>query len=191
MNRIAMISVLAASAMIATAASAVPPTAPTRSTSTGAQVGLPNIAQGPAVGGIRDGINAKFTGQKSGAIPAAGEPALSCIRLNHSIVSPRDPQSGLPTGQRMHKPLVCTVRSVSKGLIRLFSVLAANENLTSATFTLGGKDASVLKLTNAAIASIDTHTDDTGAYFDVAFVYSKIEWSKDNVIFNDNWEGRI
>jgi hypothetical protein len=26
----------------------------------------------------------------------------------HEIVSPRDPQSGLPTGKRMHKPMVIT-----------------------------------------------------------------------------------
>jgi type VI secretion system secreted protein Hcp len=28
---------------------------------------------------------------------------LPVLTANHTIVSPRDPQSGLPTGQRMHK----------------------------------------------------------------------------------------
>ena len=27
------------------------------------------------------------------------------MKIRHAITSPRDPQSGLPTGQRMHKPV--------------------------------------------------------------------------------------
>lgn len=36
-------------------------------------------------------------------------PSASTTRMkikHHTITSPRDPQSGLPTGQRMHKPFV-------------------------------------------------------------------------------------
>jgi hypothetical protein len=36
-----------------------------------------------------------------GRTPPAAEPAPA---KDHAIVSPRDPASGLPTGQRMHKP---------------------------------------------------------------------------------------
>lgn len=36
------------------------------------------------------------------AAPAAEKTAVPPVE--HKIVSPRDPQSGLPTGQRMHKP---------------------------------------------------------------------------------------
>jgi type VI secretion system secreted protein Hcp len=28
------------------------------------------------------------------------------VNVQHTIVSPRDPASGLPTGKRMHKPFV-------------------------------------------------------------------------------------
>jgi type VI secretion system secreted protein Hcp len=52
-------------------------------------------------------------GQKQGAIKGGitgkgREGAIGAIAVSHSIVSPRDPQSGLPTGKRMHNALVNT-----------------------------------------------------------------------------------
>ncbi|HNC96714.1 MAG TPA: type VI secretion system tube protein Hcp, partial [Myxococcota bacterium] len=48
-------------------------------------------------------------GQKSGEVKGSvtqkgREGKIGVIAVSHSIVSPRDPQSGLPTGQRQHKP---------------------------------------------------------------------------------------
>jgi type VI secretion system secreted protein Hcp len=51
-------------------------------------------------------------GSKQGQFKGSGKSKsnrIGVISIDHSIVSPRDPQSGLPTGQRMHKPVVFTV----------------------------------------------------------------------------------
>ena len=54
-----------------------------------------------------------ITGQKQGAIKGdvtlkGHEGAILGLALSHEIVSPRDPQSGLPSGKRMHKPMKIT-----------------------------------------------------------------------------------
>src|SRR5438046_234987 len=54
-----------------------------------------------------------LTGQKQrdikGSVTQKGrEGMIAVIAVSHEIVSPRDPQSGLPTGQRVHKPFVIT-----------------------------------------------------------------------------------
>jgi type VI secretion system secreted protein Hcp len=57
----------------------------------------------------------KVTGAKQGAfkhqntVNVAHGGDYTVVAVSHEIVSPRDPQSGLPTGQRMHKPIVVTI----------------------------------------------------------------------------------
>ena len=48
------------------------------------------------------------TGQKQGVF-SKGRP-IPVLALSHEIVSPRDPQSGLPTGRRQHMPISVTVQ---------------------------------------------------------------------------------
>jgi type VI secretion system secreted protein Hcp len=145
----------------------------------------------PEVASTRNALTARFVGQKTGAFPGPADGVLTCLKLSHSIVSPRDAASGLPTGKRMHKPLVLTVRSVSKSLLKLYSILANNENLNSVVFSLSGSDYSVLTLSNASVASIDTLSDADGLYFAIAFTYQKIRWEKDGVVFTDDWEAPV
>lgn len=144
----------------------------------------PLVADG---GALRGGASLRLKGTKSGDIPAAREAALTCVRISHSVVSPRDVASGLPTGQRQHKPLVCSIRNVSKGVLSLMQALYVNENMKTATFTFGGADTSTLTLTNANIASFDTRSDADGLYFDITFTYQKIEWTKDGTTAADDW----
>ena len=66
-----------------------------------------------------------ITGQKQGAIGP-----IQLTGLTHEVISPRDPQSGLPTGKRMHKPFVIT-KELDKSSPLLFKALTTNENLTS------------------------------------------------------------
>src|SRR3954468_6734417 len=77
-------------------------------------------------------------GQKSGPVHGSitqkgREDSIAVIAVSHSIVSPRDPQSGLPTGQRMHKPFVFT-KELDKATPILYNVLCTNENLVEAVF---------------------------------------------------------
>lgn len=156
-------------------------------------------------------------GQKQGGIKGSvtqkgREGSIEVIACHHSIVSPRDPQSGLPTGQRMHKPFT-VVKVTDKSTPPLYSALCTNENLPvvtiefwrpqlrSATGTGAEVQYYIVKLTNANIASITAMMpnveDPTPQKFDmheeVAFSYQKIEWVwKDgNIMAMDDWEARV
>jgi len=160
---------------------------------------------------------AYFKGQKSGQVKGSitqkgREDSIGVIAVSHSIVSPRDPQSGLPTGQRMHKPYVIT-KELDKATPILYNVLCTNENLTEVTFKFwtpqlkaaSGAGSEVqhytVKLTNANIASIDfrqaniRHADlvKLTEYEEIALTYQKIEWTwtDGGIMAMDDWEARV
>jgi len=152
-----------------------------------------------------------IVGQKSGQIKGGAtqkgrEGTVTVIGASHSIVSPRDPQSGLPTGKRMHKPFVIT-KEVDKSSPLLYGMLSTNENITSVTIkfwtpqitgAVGGAETQTytVKLTNASIASISFHdtndktTPDEAPKEDVSFTYQKIEWTwtDGGVDYSDTWQ---
>ena len=160
---------------------------------------------------------ADFVGQKSGHIDGSvtqkgREKTVAVIAVSHSIISPRDPQSGLPTGQRMHKPYVIT-KELDKATPILYNILCTNENISSATFKFwtpqlkaaSGVGSEVqhftVKLTNANIASYDfrmaniRHADlvKFAEYEEVALTYQKIEWTWNDggITAGDDWEARL
>jgi type VI secretion system secreted protein Hcp len=51
------------------------------------------------------------------------------IQFNHELMIPRDPQTGQPTGQRVHKPL-CFKKRYDKASPLLFQALCSGERLT-------------------------------------------------------------
>ena len=86
-----------------------------------------------------------MTGQKQGEITGSctfkGRDGTSVVvGLSHSIVSPRDPASGLPTGKRQHKPLVIT-KYIDKATPLLYNTLVMNENLTPVMLSFYRPDA--------------------------------------------------
>jgi type VI secretion system secreted protein Hcp len=156
-------------------------------------------------------------GQKQGSIKGSvtqkgREGSIAVIACNHSIVSPRDAASGLPTGKRMHKPFSVT-KVIDKATPLLYAALCTNENLPEVTIdfwrpqikTGTGTGAEVqyytVKLTNANIASITMTMPDVedpaqqklDMHEEVAFTYQKIEWIwKDgNIVAMDDWEARV
>src|SRR4029453_16747997 len=75
-----------------------------------------------------------LTGQKQGDIKGSvtqkgREGKIMVIAVNHEIVSPRDPASGLPTGKRMHKPFVIT-KELDKASPLLQNALVNNETIS-------------------------------------------------------------
>lgn len=153
------------------------------------------------------------SGQVKGSITQKGrEDSIGVIAVSHSIVSPRDPQSGLPTGRRMHKPWVFT-KELDKSSPILFNLLCTNENITSAIFNFWAPQTKVgagtgsevqnytVKLTNANIASYDfrqaniRHPDlvKFAEYEEVALTYQKIEWTwhDGNISAGDDWETQV
>jgi type VI secretion system secreted protein Hcp len=148
-------------------------------------------------------LNAYLTlkGQKTGDIKGSvvqkgREGRIAVIAVSHEIMSPRDPQSGLPTGQRMHKPFVFT-KELDRSTPLLNQILCTNENLTEAVFSVFGPgkgEGDVLlytvKLTNANIASVAMKVNADGKLVqEVALTYQKIEWTwaDGQILASDSW----
>jgi type VI secretion system secreted protein Hcp len=155
---------------------------------------------------------AQIKGQKQGAIDGdvtqkGREKTILCSALEHLCESPRDIQSGLPTGKRRYHPLRIT-KAVDGASPMLWNALVNNENLTEATFKFfRASKAGVeehfytIKLTNANIASIVTrqlnmHEMENAKIpmeEEVAFTFQKIEW--DNLASkktaSDDWEAPV
>jgi type VI secretion system secreted protein Hcp len=153
------------------------------------------------------------SGQVKGGITQKGrEDTIGVIAITHSITSPRDPQSGLPTGKRMHKPWTFT-KELDKASPVLFNMLVTNENISSATFkfwapslksgaTAGSEVQNyTVKLTNANIASLDFRQPNIrdpvlvkyAEYEEIALTYQKIEWTwtDGGLTASDDWEAAV
>ena len=126
-----------------------------------------------------------ITSQKQGAFSQ-----IPLLRISHEIISPRDPQSGLPTGKRQHKPFVIT-KELDKTSPLLLSALVTNENLTSVLIGLlrNGLPFATIKLTNANISSYVTH----GTTEAWSFTYQKITWTyvDGGITAQDDWEAPV
>ena len=155
----------------------------------------------------------RLNGQKQGQIKGSvlqktREDSIMVIAVSHSILSPRDAASGLPTGKRMHKPLVVT-KEIDKSSPLLYNMLTNNENIPTwkLEFWTPQLDAKrgvgsesqhyTIELENANIASIDfrmannKHPDlmKFAEYEEIAFTYEKITWTwKDGgIMAHDSW----
>src|SRR5689334_10466920 len=153
-------------------------------------------------------------GQKQGEIKGSvtqkgREGKIAVIAVSHEIISPRDPASGLPTGKRMHKPLVIT-KELDKSSPLLYNALVNNENIadweckfwTPQIKAVQGTGTEVqhftIKLLNANIASIhfkmanNKHPDlmKFAEYEEIAFTYQKITWTwtEGGITAEDDWE---
>ena len=158
-------------------------------------------------------VRGKKQGWIKGSVTQKGrEDSIAVIAYHHSVVSPRDPQSGLPTGQRMHKPFT-VVKNTDRATPPLYTALCTNESLPEVTVNFWepqvkaatGVGAAVqfytVKLTNAGIASITAMMpnveDPAQQSFDpqeeVAFTYQKIEWTWNDggITAVDDWEARV
>lgn len=159
----------------------------------------------------------KLTGQKTGAVKGSitqkgREDSIGVIAVSHSIISPRDAASGLPTGKRMHKPFVIT-KELDKSSPLLYNMLVTNENikdwelkfwtpqLKAATGTGTEVQHYVIKLINANIASMDfrqlhvknPETAKFAEYEEIAFTYQKIiwTWNDGGITAEDDWEAPV
>src|SRR5262245_52240291 len=137
-------------------------------------------------------IIAERQGQIRGSVLQKGrEGKILVIAVQHEIVAPRDPQSGIPTGKRMHKPMVIT-KEVDRSSPLLYSILCTNENIVEARFEFWTstpmgteKQHYTVRLTNANISTINFKMPNIRQpklqrlteYEEVSFTYEKIEWT--------------
>jgi type VI secretion system secreted protein Hcp len=150
-------------------------------------------------------LTAERHGPILGSVTQKGrEGKILVIATRHEVVAPRDPQSGLPTGQRMHKPFIVT-KELDRASPLLYSVLCANENIPEArldywTATPTGQEKQhfTVRFTNANISSIVFKMPNIGTpklarlveYEEISFTYQKIEWTWNDggITAADDWE---
>jgi len=153
------------------------------------------------------------TGQKQGKITGSviqkgREGSILVHAYNHSIISPRDPASGLPTGKRQHQPLTI-LKENDRSTPLLWSALVNNENLTSVVLNFwtvvaangAQKLTYSITLTNANISSIkdsllDNEDPALAAYpqrEEISFTYQKIQWTwtEGGITASDDWESPV
>ncbi len=152
-------------------------------------------------------------GQILGSVTQKGrEGWIEVIAVNHTIVSPRDTASGLPTGKRQHKPFVIT-KQLDKSSPLLYNALCNNENipelsvqfwtpqLAAATGMGAEKQHYTVKLTNANIAAINflmlnnknPALSQVKDMEEIHFSYKKIEWTwvDGGIMAMDDWEAPV
>jgi type VI secretion system secreted protein Hcp len=123
--------------------------------------------------------------------------------FRHEIIIPRDPQSGQPSGQRVHQPLVIT-KIFDKASPLLYAALASGERLNKVTIkwfrtSMAGTQEHYFthELEDAMIVDIRGHSpnaqDPAQAHFthmeDVEFTYRKITWTHEvaGTSGDDDW----
>jgi type VI secretion system secreted protein Hcp len=150
-------------------------------------------------------IVASKQGPIRGSVTQKGrEGKILVLAVNHEIVCPRDPASGIPTGKRVHKPLLIT-KELDRSTPLLFNVLVHNENIQSLELQFWQPSPTgverqhfTIRLTNANISAIHFKLPNTRSpklsryteYEEVAFTYQKIEWTwnEGGITTDDDWE---
>lgn len=136
----------------------------------------------------------KFTGESTDTLQKRG--MIKIPSVDHEIVVPRDPASGLPTGKRQHKPLTIT-KEWGASTPQFFKAMVAGEVLTEVMIELWqqGVHIATTKLTGARVAhvsagwKVEEGTRSVGPRQTVSFTYQKIEWTyvPGNVTATDDW----
>ncbi|HLO33965.1 MAG TPA: type VI secretion system tube protein TssD [Anaerolineales bacterium] len=143
-------------------------------------------------------------GEIKGSVTQKGREGMILVSgASHSIESPRDAASGLPTGGRVHEPFIIT-KELDAATPLLYNMLVHNENILTWELQFWQPSAAgternhyTVKLTDASIASIDFRMPDTqdphlatrAEYEEIAFTYQKIQWlwNEGGITSSDDW----
>ncbi|MCU1718606.1 Hcp family type VI secretion system effector [Pseudomonas sp. 5P_3.1_Bac2] len=149
-----------------------------------------------------------FTEDSVGNIFQEGhEDQILVQAFNHQVIIPRDPQSGQPTGQRVHKPLMIT-KVFDKSSPLIFNSLTSGERLnkcrlewyrTSSTgtqehyFTIELEDAVIVDVQSRMPNCQDPGLSHFTHLEDVYFTYRKIVWTHEvsGTSGSDDWRTPI
>lgn len=150
-------------------------------------------------------LTAARQGPIKGSVTQKGrEGKILVISVRHEIVSPRTPRSGLPSGKRMHKPLL-VLKELDRSSPLLYDILCTNENIPevkleywTATATGQEKQHFTVRLTNANLSTINFKMANIRnpklqrlvEYEELAFTYQRIEWTwnEGGITAIDDWE---
>ncbi len=149
-------------------------------------------------------INGKSQGAIEGDCTQKGrEKQIIGYALDHTMVIPQDTHTGLPTGQRVHKPFVITT-DVGKATPKIFQACSTGERLdvTADFYRINDKGLEekyyTVKLTNAIVVNAkewfpETFINDHAGYkhmLTAALAYEKIVWTyvPDGIEAEDDWQ---
>jgi type VI secretion system secreted protein Hcp len=152
-------------------------------------------------------ITAQKQGKIKGPVTLPGrKDTIQVFAGGHDFVSPRDIQTGLPTGQRIHKPLFIT-KEIDCSSPLLMNVLVTNENIKELVLQFWQQDRTgrdtafyTIRLLNANIASYKLVFSSDGPEplqhperEEFSFTYQKISWTWEQgaVTASDDWEARV
>ena len=147
----------------------------------------------------------KKQGKINGSCQMEGrEDSILVYAMNHRIHIPRDPQSGLPSGKRIHGPLVIE-KEVDKSSPMLQQALCSGEHLSEVRIDHYRIDDTgveehyyTILLENAIIVEMEpyvpiaflTKNEPYRHMEKVSFTYSKIKWKHeiDTIESEDSWK---
>ena len=131
------------------------------------------------------------------------EGTILCQAYDHQISIPRDPQTGLPVGKRVHHPLVVT-KVFDKSSPKLAQALTSGERLTVELkwyridptgveehyYTIKLEDAIVVSIKGWTPNCLDPVKESFSHMEDVAHTYTKIIWTwvADGIESEDSWK---
>jgi type VI secretion system secreted protein Hcp len=162
-----------------------------------------------SITGVKQGLitAGTFTQDSVGNIYQEGhEDQILVQAFSHQVIIPRDPQSGQPTGQRVHKPLMIS-KVFDKSSPLLFSALTSGEEVKCRlewfrTSSAGTQEHYfTIELEGATIVDIQSRMpncqDPENAHFthleDVHFTYRKIVWTHEvsGTSGSDDWRSPV
>lgn len=161
--------------------------------------------EGKTQGNITAGA---FTSDSVGNIFVEGhENEMLVQEFTHVVTVPTDPQSGQPSGQRVHKPFIITV-ALNKAVPLLYNALSSGEMLPTVTLkwyrtSVEGKQEHYFTstLTDATIVDINfkmPHCQDPAQVeftqlINVSLAYRKIDWEHTvaGTSGSDDWRAPI
>lgn len=133
-----------------------------------------------------------FTGDSVGNVYEEGhEDEILAQEVDHLISTPTDPQSGQPSGQRVHKPLIFT-SALSKASPMLYQALATCEMLPTVEvklfrtstdgkqehfFTTKLEDATVVEIHTVLPHAQDSDNANYTQLIKTSLAYRKVSWS--------------
>ena len=149
-------------------------------------------------------IEGKNQGPIEGSCVMQGREGTIIVQgFGHSVHIPTDPQSGLPSGRRIHKPMEI-LKTFDKSSPRLYAALCAGEELSNVTikfynintqgmevnyFTIVLEDAHIVKMAPSFPNSLLAENESTRHMEIVSFIYKKITWTWEDggIAHQDSW----
>ncbi len=151
-----------------------------------------------------------ITGQTQGNITEGcsdiqgREDTCLCQALDHEVYIPRDIQTGLPTGKRVHRAVTVT-KVFDKASPKLYQALCTGERMSDVTFkfyriapTGNEEHYFTIKLQDAIVVSakpwipncLDPSKESLMHMEDISFTYSHITWTwePDGIESEDRWQ---